>query len=384
MGGNLIIMHGGGPTAVINSSLYGAIREAQQNSEVDRVLVAIGGTGGFLKGKIKDVTKMSDEELRPLLSSPASAIGTSRDMLKEKEYGKMAELLKVQGVKYVLLNGGNGTMDACGKLCEKCDADTFVMGIPKTMDNDIAVTDHSPGYGSAARYMAASTAELCCDVASLPIHIVVLEALGRDAGWVTASSALASDSYKEGPDLIYLPECAFDEEAFLSDVERLIKAKGYGVVVASEGLRDKDGTPIVSPVFTEGRATYFGDVSSHLSTLITSKLKYKARSEKPGLLCRASVKWQSETDRAEAELCGREAVRATTSGARGKMVGLKRISTEPYIAKPFLVDIEKVMLENKTMPKLFINAEGNGVTEEFKTWARPLLGSPLPLLTDLR
>ena len=385
MAGNLIIMHGGGPTAVINASLYGAIRQAQSSPEVDRVLVAIGGTGGFLREQIKDVTDYSDDQLRGLLSSPASAIGTSRDALEKPEYEAMVPILRKSDIKYVLMNGGNGTMDTCGKLYAECAANGIgVIGIPQTMDNDLAVTDHAPGFGSAARYVAGSTAELCCDVEGLPIHVVVLETSGRNAGWLTAAASLATDSYAHGPDLIYLPERDFDQDAFLRDVKKLIETKGHGVVVASEGLHYAGGKPIVEPIFTVGRATYFGDVGSHLANLIIKELGYKARAEKPGLLGRASILWQSETDRDEAERCGRAAVDAVTAGESGKMVALRRIPGDTYRCETFLADIQQVMMTERKLPEEFINAEGNGITEAFKEWCRPLLGSPLPKLMDLR
>ena len=385
MADNLIIMHGGGPTAVINASLYGAIRQAQAAPEVGRVYVALGGTGGFLHEKLRDVTDLTDAQLHGLLSSPASAIGTSRDALEAPEYEAMLPLFEKYGIRYVLMNGGNGTMDTCGKIYARCrEKDIRVIGIPKTMDNDLAVTDHSPGFGSAARYMAGSVAEVCCDVEGLPIHIVVIEALGRNAGWVTAAASLATDSYAHGPDLIYLPERAFDEEAFLRDVQKLIDTKGHGVVVASEGLHYADGTPIVEPIFTVGRATYFGDVSAHLANLITKKLHYKARAEKPGLLGRASIAWQSDTDREEAERCGRAAVQAAVSGETGKMVALRRLPGAEYKTETFLADIQDVMMTERKMPDAFINAEGNNVTEAYKDWVRPLLGKPLPKLMDLR
>ncbi|MBR2822930.1 MAG: diphosphate--fructose-6-phosphate 1-phosphotransferase [Clostridia bacterium] len=385
MAGNLIVMHGGGPTAVINCSLYGAIREAQASPDVNRVYVAIEGTGGLLKEKLRDVTDMRDEELRGLLTSPASAIGTSRDALEAPEYEAMVPILEKYGIRYVLMNGGNGTMDTCGKLQQRCaGADIRVIGIPKTMDNDLAVTDHAPGFGSAARYLAGSVAEICCDVASLPIHVVVVEALGRNAGWVTAASALAADSYGQGPDLIYLPERDFDEAAFLRDVQKLIDEKGFGVVVASEGLHDASGKPIVEPVFTVGRSTYFGDVSSHLANLITKNLGYKSRSEKPGLLGRASIPWQSRVDREEAEACGRAAVRAAVAGETAKMVAIRRKEGAEYESETFLADIQEVMMTERKMPDAFINEAGNGVTEAFKEWCRPLLGDPLPRLMDLR
>ena len=385
MAGNLIIVHGGGPTAVINASLYGAIRQAQESPEVDRVLVAIGGTGGLLKEHIKDVTDYPDEALRGLLTSPASAIGTSRDALEKPEYEAMVPILQKHNIRYVLMNGGNGTMDTCGKLYAQCaEKGISVIGIPKTMDNDLAVTDHAPGFGSAARYVAGSTAELCCDVEGLPIHVVVLETSGRNAGWLTAAASLATDSYAHGPDLIYLPERDFDQEAFLRDVKKLIEATGHGVVVASEGLHYAGGTPSVEPICTVGRATYFGDVGSHLANLIIKELGYKARAEKPGLLGRASMLWQSETDREEAERCGRAAVDAATAGESGKMVALRRCPGEGYRCETFLVDIREVMMTERKLPDEFINAEGNGITEAFRQWCRPLLGSPLPKLMDLR
>ena len=382
---NLIIIHGGGPTAVINASLSGAIREAQASPDVGRIYVAIGGTGGLLKERLRDVTDLPEEALQTLLRSPASAIGTSRDALEAPEYEAMVPILRKHGIRYVLMNGGNGTMDTCGKLQQRCaGTDIRVIGIPKTMDNDLAITDHAPGFGSAARFMAGSVAGVCCDRARLPIHVTVSAALGRNAGWVTAASALACDSYGEGPDLIYLPERDFSEAAFLRDVKRLIDTKGHGVVVASEGLHGPGGKPIVPPIFTVGRATYFGDVSAHLAGLIIRELHYKARSEKPGLLGRASIAWQSAVDRDEAEACGRAAVRAAVSGETAKMAAIRRVSENPYASETFLTDIRDVMMTERKMPDAFINAEGNGVTEAFRAWCRPLLGGPLPKLTDLR
>ena len=288
----------------------------------------------------------------------------------------MADILEEENIKYVLFNGGNGTMDTCGKLhktCQKRGLDVKVMGIPKTTDNDIAVTDHSPGFGSAARYMAACTQELAADVRSLPIHVVVMEASGRNAGWITASSALAGEK-GYAPDLIYLPERAFDEDKFIEDVKKLLEKKSGILVVASEGLTDKEGKPIVKPVFKTERATYFGDVSSHLANLVIQKLGYKARGEKPGLLGRASIFMQSQVDIEEAQMAGRAAL----DGESGKMVAFSRVSENPYEMKPFLVDIDEVMMYERKMPDEFINEEGNGVTQAFLDWCRPLIGEELP------
>lgn len=380
MAENLLIVHGGGPTAVMNGSLYGAIKEAKKSEKIGHIYGANNGTGGFLKKDFLELENVPEEKLKLLLQTPGTAIGTSRDPIEQEHYEKMADILEEENIKYVLFNGGNGTMDTCGKLhktCQKRGLDVKVMGIPKTTDNDIAVTDHSPGFGSAARYMAACTQELAADVRSLPIHVVVMEASGRNAGWITASSALAGEK-GYAPDLIYLPERAFDEDKFIEDVKKLLEKKSGILVVASEGLTDKEGKPIVKPVFKTERATYFGDVSSHLANLVIQKLGYKARGEKPGLLGRASIFMQSKVDIEEAQLAGELACRAALDGESGKMVAFSRVSENPYEMKPFLVDIDEVMMYERTMPDEFINEEGNGITQAFLDWCRPLIGEELP------
>ena len=385
MGESILIVHGGGPTAVINSSLYGAVMQAKKYGQLEHIYAAKNGTGGLLREEFIEMEHVSDEDLELLLQTPGSAIGTSRDQLEQPEYDKMTEILLKYNIKYVLFNGGNGTMDTCGKLYKTCKAkniDIRVMGIPKTMDNDIAITDHSPGFGSAARFIAQSTKEVCADVKGLPIHVVVMEASGRNAGWITAASALAADEDGVGPDLIYLPERPFDEDKYIEDVKKLLEKKSGIVVVASEGLKDKNGEPIVEPIFKIGRATYFGDVSAHLANLVIKKLGYKARSEKPGLVGRASITTQSPVDREEAELAGKMACEAVMNGESGKMVAFERVSTEPYVMKPFLVDIDEVMMYERTMPDEYINEEGNGVTEAFKKWCRPLIGGELPKMVS--
>ena len=384
---NLLIMHGGGPTAVINASLYGAIQEAKRHPDVGHIYGAIGGSGGLMKEQLRDLREISEQELFLLLTTPGSAIGTSRDRLREEEYRRMAEVLRKYEIGYVLMNGGNGTMDTCGKLYRQCREDGLdvrVMGIPKTMDNDIAVTDHSPGYGSAARYIAASVQEVCADVKSLPIHVVVIEASGRNAGWITAAAALARVEPGDGPDLIYLPERPFKEEAFLQDISRLIEKKKGVVVVVSEGLRDDKGEPVAEPVLQIGRDVYFGDVCGHLANLVQRRLGYKARAEKPGLLGRASIAWQSSVDREEACLAGELACRAVLEGETGKMVAFKRDEGADYKVTSILVPIEQVMLEEKKLPDAFINAAGNDVTDAFVRWAAPLIGEPLPRMVSFR
>lgn len=380
MGDNILIVHGGGPTAVMNASLYGTLKEAKKHPQIHKIYAAKNGIGGLLSGNLIDMSNIPEENLERLLYTPGSAVGTSREHLEPAEYDEMSELLKKKNIGYVLFTGGNGTMDTCGRFYKRClaqKANINVIGIPKTIDNDIAATDHSPGYGSAARYIAQSVKEVCADVKGLPIHVVIIEASGRNAGWITAASALAGDGNGLGPDLIYLPERPFEEERFIRDVQKLLRTKTGIVVVVSEGLKDKNKVPIVDPVFEDGRAVYFGDVSSHLANLVIRKLGYKARGEKPGLLGRASVLLQSSVDREEAQMAGEEACRAVINGISGKMVAFRRASVNPYEISPFLVDIDKVMLCERVMPEEYINAEGNGVTEAFTEWCRPLIGGNL-------
>jgi len=378
---NILIVHGGGPTAVLNASLYGAVMEAVKHEKINHIYGARNGTGGILKEELIELEKFAEEELKLLLQTPGSAIGTSRDELEKPDFNRIADILISKNIKYVLFNGGNGTMDTCGKLYKTClerELDIRVMGIPKTIDNDIGVTDHSPGFGSAARYIAASVQEVCADVKGLPIHVVIVETSGRNAGWITAASVLAGRDGNIGPDLIYLPERPFSEERFLKDVRGLLKKKTGVVAVVSEGLKNEEGNPIVKPIFETERATYFGDVSTHLANLVVKKLGYKARGEKPGLLGRASIMLDSSIDREEAIMAGEFACRAVLAGESGKMVAFRRVSTAPYRIEAFLVNIDEVMMREKTIPDKFINSEGNGVTAAFVEWCRPLIGASMP------
>ncbi len=375
--GNLLVVHGGGPTAVINSSLYGVITEAKQHDKIDKIYGAIGGTEAILKENFLDLGRTSEEKLKLLLQTPGTAIGSSRFALKQEDYESMAEIFKRNNIKYVLFNGGNGSMDTCGKVRKACGEDIYVVGIPKTIDNDISIIDHAPGFGSAARYIAATTAEIGADVKSLPIHVCVIEAMGRNAGWITAASALARKNEKDAPHLIYLPERPFDEEEFLEDVRKLYEELGGVVVVVSEGLKNKNGESIVPPIFKSERAIYYGDVSSHLSSLIIKKLGIKARSEKPGLSGRTSIALQSRVDREEAILVGREAVKAAVAGHTGVMVGINRILGKDYKIATTLIPIEQVMLHERVIPDEYINERGNDVTKEFIDWCKPLIGEEL-------
>lgn len=380
MKSNVLVVHGGGPTAVMNSSLYGVIKEARKHPEIEAVYGAIGGMEGIVKERLLNLMDFEDDPLRLLLHTPGTAIGSSRYPMTEEDYEKIPKVLEKYKIRYILPNGGNGTMDTCGRIYQACVRQGYdaikVVGIPKTIDNDIAITDHTPGYGSAARYLAASVKEVAADIASLPIHVCVIEALGRNAGWITAAAALAREKEGDAPHLIYTPERPFKEEEFLEDVKNLYDKLGGVVVVVSEGLKKEDGTPIVEPIFKTERAVYYGDVSSHLANLVIQRLGIKARSEKPGLCGRSSIAWQSPVDQKEACEAGEEALRLALQGHTGVMVGIERVETEDgsYQTRMIEIPIEKVMMLEKTMPDSYINQRGNDVTEEFVSWCRPLIG----------
>lgn len=254
---NMLIVHGGGPTAVLNCSLFGAIDEAKKSGKISKIYGALGGMRGVVAERFVRLDQASDAALSLLTTTPGSAIGTSRDAMEQEDYQQVAEILKKRDIRFALFNGGNGTMDTCGKVyraCKEAGLDILVAGIPKTIDNDIAVTDHTPGFASAARYMAGTVQEICADVRSLPIHVCVIEAMGRNAGWIAAASALARQDPELGPDLIYLPERDFSEDAFLRDVEARW-AKGKGVVaVVSEGLHGPGGKSLVPPIFQDRKS----------------------------------------------------------------------------------------------------------------------------------
>lgn len=385
MKNNLLVIHGGGPTAVINSTLYGIIEEALLHEEIGSVLGAIGGTGGVLEENFREIGNIRQEKMDLLLTTPGSAIGSSRYPITDEDYNTMKNIFLKHHIKYVLVNGGNGTMDACGKIQKACEGEEiFVVGIPKTVDNDISSIDHAPGFGSAARYIAEITAEVGQDVKSLPIHVCVIESMGRNAGWITAASAAARKNPGDAPHMVLVPERSFNQEKFLKRVKELYDEKGGVVVVVSEGLNDENGESIVPPVFKTGRSVYYGDVSAYLTNLIIKELGIKSRNEKPGILGRASIPHQSKVDRKEAILVGKEAVKAALAGKTAVMVGLVRKEGSPYEIETPLIPIDQVMLHERKLPDEFISVDGFDITDKYLDWLSPLLGQEVPNFINFR
>ena len=382
MKGNLLVAHGGGPTAVINASLQGVIEEARRHGDIKRILGARYGVEGILAEDFIDLGRESEGTVSLLSLTPGSALGSCRRKLQETDYPRILDCLRRNGVRYLLYNGGNDSMDTCARIAGiagLAGADEIrVIGIPKTIDNDLAHTDHCPGFGSAARYVAVATRELAGEAASLPIHVLVLEVMGRNAGWLAAAASLAGEDGR-GADLIYLPERPFVEGEFLEDVEALWARKKGVLVVASEGLVDARGRTIADTGMVDGFGHVVpGGVGQSLADRIVTGLKIKSRAEKPGLLGRASAALQSEVDRLEAYQVGVHAVRSAVEGASGSMVSIRRVSDRPYRPALGLVPLEDVANVERKFPVEWINDRGNGVEGRFREYCAPLVGGALP------
>ena len=386
MGKNILVAHGGGPTAVINCSLQGVVEAARSAGFDGSIYAARFGAEGILAGDLIDLTNVPAATIARLSHTPASAIGSCRRKLTDADYPTVLETLKRFDVGYFFYNGGNDSMDTCHKvneLAKKEGLDVRVIGIPKTMDNDLDLTDHCPGFGSAARYAALSSAELALDASALPIHVVVLELMGRNAGWVTAASALAG-RLTGCPVLTYLPEVPVDEDRMLADVERTY-ARGKGLLVTvSEGLCGLDGKPLADTGIVDGFGhTVPGGTAQHITDRIIQKLGLKSRAEKPGLLGRASIPYQSSTDRAEAYAVGQYAVEAALKGESGYMVAINAVRTPAYRADLSLVPLAKVANVEKKFPLEWI-ADGNQIADAFFDYAMPLMGESFPEYALLR
>ncbi|HIX90345.1 MAG TPA: 6-phosphofructokinase [Candidatus Agathobaculum pullicola] len=376
MKGNMLIAHGGGPTPVINSSLLGAVREAKTHGEIETIYGARFGAEGILAGDLIDLGRFSDEELALLAKTPASALGSCRRKLTDADYPAVLECFKKFNIRYFFYNGGNDSMDTCNKIYQlsvQTGYELRVIGIPKTIDNDLDVTDHCPGFGSAAKYAAVSALELAQDASALPIHVVVMEMMGRNAGWITAASALYAD-LMPCEHLVYLPEVAFDKEKFLAAVkEKFAKGKGL-LVTISEGIHYADGSPVADSGVVDGFGHKVpGGAAQALSDMIMQETGLKSRSEKPGLLGRVSVALMSAIDQKEAEEAGACAVRSAVEGQTGFMVGFET-TRNPYASKTCLIPLEKVANAEKKFPLEWIGEDGASIKPDFKAYCEPLLG----------
>ena len=385
--GNLIVGQSGGPTAVINSSLCGVIQEAFRHDEIQNIYGMVHGILGVLNEDLIDLRRQDPRVIEGLKRTPSAALGSCRYKLTEEDYGKVLEVFKKYNIRYFIYIGGNDSMDTAhkvGELAKKEGYELRCMGVPKTVDNDLAGTDHCPGYGSVARWNAIATKDAGRDTEAIGVvdNVKIIETMGRNAGWITASTALAKDSEEGAPHLIYLPERVFDREKFLADVDRVYSKLGYCLITVCEGLKDEKGEYLVA----SGRAVdvdkfghkQLGGVAAYLCDLIATELKIKARFDKPGTIQRSSTLLASRTDLEEAYMAGAKAVELAVEGVTDKMVSLVRESNHPYRCTTGTVDLDYVANAEKKVPDEFINEEGNFVTEKFYEYALPLIGDPLP------
>ncbi len=387
--GACIIGQSGGPTAVINASAYGAIRAALDADAVTKVYGANHGIKGVLDDRLYVMDEEDPAELALLRNTPSSELGSCRYKMKDPDvddtdYKRLLEIFRKYDVRYFFYNGGNDSMDTCNKIskyCQRVGYDCRVMGIPKTIDNDLYGTDHCPGYASAAKYIATSCMEVYKDATVYDNEqITVIEIMGRDAGWLTAASALATH-FGAGPDLIYLPEVDFDQEQFFADVERILKAKHKVLIAVSEGIHYADGH-LVSEATTSATDGFghaqLGGLAARLAEVLKERTGVKVRGIELSLLQRCAAHLASATDLYEAELAGRTAVEQAVAGKTDYMVAFRcDRSGGEYRCETELLPLDKVANFVKKVPLEWINEAHNGVTQELVDYVLPLIqGEP--------
>ena len=386
--GACIIGQSGGPTSVINASAYGVIRTALDSGCITNVYGAEHGIKGVLEDRLFDMSQEDPKELELLKYTPSSALGSCRYKMKDPDeddtdYKRILEVFKKHDVRYFFYNGGNDSMDTCNKISkymQKVGYECRVMGVPKTIDNDLYGTDHCPGYASAAKYIATSLMEVYQDAHVYDTGMIcIVEIMGRHAGWLAGAACLAGGDDCEGPDLILLPEVPFDADRFLARVDELQKSKPNVIIAASEGVKTADGTYLCDLVSTAGQLDAFGHkailsgTSRYLSDLIHDRLNCKSRAIEFSTLQRCASHLASRTDVNEAYAVGGAAAAAAFAGETGKMISLKRISNYPYQCITEAVDVQKVANLEKKVPLDWITPDGMQVTAAFEEYARPLI-----------
>ena len=385
--GACIIGQSGGPTSVINASAYGAIKTALECDSITAVYGAEHGIKGVLDDKLLDMGKEDPKELEYMKYTPSSALGSCRYKLKNAEdddtdYKRILEIFKKYNVRYFFYNGGNDSMDTCNKISKymaKSGWECRVMGIPKTIDNDLAGTDHCPGYASAAKYIATSVMEIYRDARVYDTGMItVIEAMGRNAGWLTAAASLAN--YKgNGADLIYLPEVDFDLDAFLDKVEEIYKKNGKCIAVVSEGIKDKNGK-YISEYGAENLAkdsfghSQLGGLASFLANAAKARTGAKVRGIELSLLQRCAAHCASQTDIDESFAAGKAAVEYAVAGTTDRMVGFERsYENGQYKCNIKLFGLTEVANAEKKVPLDWLNETKDGLNEKFVEYALPLI-----------
>lgn len=378
--GNLMIVQGGGPTAVFNASLSSAIAEAGCQKKIGRVFGARSGVKGLVYGEFIELGQMTAAELDLLRNSPGALLGSSRFKPDANDFDRMVTNLRRLDIRYLIFMGGNGTMrgaELVSRHCHDAGFEVQIVGVPKTVDNDIVATDRCPGYASAARYVAQSTRDLGTDIRSLPQPVTILEVIGRSIGWVAAASTLAKVEEADAPHLVHLPETPFDSDVFLARLDGIVTKQGWAVAVVSEGIRNPDGSLVYElsdPTQLDPlKRPMTGGVGQFLADMVGARLKIRCRSEKPGLLARVSRAHISVQDQMDAELVGRAGVRALVSGETDKMVALRPLK-DPGATGFDLVPLSVIAGVERTVTKEWLTNGPLAVGQEFQDYLRPLVG----------
>lgn len=388
---NCLVAQSGGPTAAINASLAGVIDAALKSKKFNTVYGSINGIQGVLQHKIislNETFEQNEDAIHTLMTSPAMYLGSCRYKLPDftvnpTQYDFIFETFRQMDIHSFFYIGGNDSMDTVDKLSQyakKINYDISIIGIPKTIDNDLMETDHTPGFGSAAKFVATSMLEIAHDTFIYDIEsVTIVEIMGRDAGWLTAASALARNEYNHAPHLIYLPEHAFSTFQFINDINALLKTHKNVIVAVSEGVRDADGNYISA---TTAAADKFGHAQlsgtgKTLENLVKSTLGCKVRSIELNVLQRSAMHISSLTDITEAFQLGEEAVKSAEMGLSSIMLTLNRESNHPYTISLGKVPVKEVANAAKSVPVEWINEAGNDVTDELVEYLRPLIeGEP--------
>ncbi|MFN8240724.1 MAG: diphosphate--fructose-6-phosphate 1-phosphotransferase [Bacteroidales bacterium] len=391
--GNALIGQSGGPTSVINSSLAGIIKAASSVPAIGAVYGMHYGIEGFMQGKIYNLGNQPAQVLDGLRKTPSSALGSSRHKLKEADLPVILGLLRKYNIRYIFMIGGNDTMDTITRIEEYCRSEKYELagvGVPKTVDNDLFGTDHTPGFPSAARSNILNVMQagvLARDMQKVDQY-VVYQTIGRDAGWLAAATALAAKSDEDAPHLIYAPEFAFDKEKFLSDVDKCIRNYGWVSVVCGEGIKYADGTPVSASTTkdkfsnTEYGAMGGASVAINLHAMIKDNFGLRGEFQIPESLIMSDFVRAMPLDLDEAFRCGQEAVRLAADGISGVMVTMERISDDPYSIRLGTAPLKSVAVAAKPMPLDFFNSEGNHVSDKFIRYMKPLAGE-LPAFVRL-
>jgi 6-phosphofructokinase len=384
--GNLIIGQSGGATAVINASLVGAVEEARRDGRVDGIYGMHYGIEGLRREEIIDLRQQPDDVWPRLLHTPAAALGTCRYKLRDDDPQRVLDLFRRYDIRYLLYIGGNDSADTAHRLAQATAHSGYelhAISVPKTIDNDLPFTDHCPGYGSAARFIALATMDSSMNTITIPTHypIKIIETMGRNAGWLAASSALGKRAEDDPPHIILIPEQPFNADRFLSQAEAVYHRLGYAVVVVSEALRDETGQPLgaVGQVGADAfQHPLLSGAAQYLVDITMKHLKVRARFDKPGDLQRMASSCISRVDQQEAYLVGQMGVRALLSGEHDKMITLVRENGSEYHCTTGSVALERIANEQRTMPEAYLNEDKTMVTRAFYDYALPLIGDALP------